>query len=196
MKRISFLLLAMALCSAPALRAQDAATEERLNKLSGKIEDILASQEALRKQVSDLSRELESVRELASKPVGNWATQENLDRVAKNVEEVDRKRRADSELVQKQLEKLRELLLTPLPQAKPKPSPPQTDDHVPDKPIKPEQGIEYLVKPGETLSAIEQACREQKIKVTQKQILDANPGLKPDLVRAGQKIFIPALPQP
>ena len=196
MKRISFLLLAVALCSAPALRAQDAATEERLNKLSGKIEDILASQEALRKQVSDLSRELESVRELASKPMGNWATQENLDRVAKNVEEVDRKRRADSELVQKQLEKLRELLLTPLPQAKSKHSPPPTDDHVSDKPVKPEEGVEYVVKPGETLSAIVQACREQKIKVTQKQILDANPGLKPDLVRAGQKIFIPALPQP
>ena len=135
MKRISFLLLAVALCSAPALRAQDAATEERLNKLSGKIEDILASQEALRKQVSDLSRELESVRELASKPVGNWATQENLDRVAKNVEEVDRKRRADSELVQKQLEKLRELLLTPLPQTKSKHSPPPTDDPASDKPI-------------------------------------------------------------
>ena len=196
MKRVSFLLLAAALCSAPALRAEDAATEERLNKLSGKIEDIIASQEALRKQVSDLSRELESVRELASKPVGNWATQENLDRVAKNVEEVERKRRADSELVQKQLEKLRELLLTPLPQTKSKHSPPPTEDHTSDTPIKPEQGVEYVVKPGETLSAIVQACREQKTKVTQKQILDANPGLKPDLVRAGQKIFIPALPQP
>lgn len=196
MKRISFLLLAGTLCSAPALRAQDAATEERLNKLSGKIEDIIASQEALRKQVSDLSRELENVRELASKPMGNWATQENLDRVAKNVEEVDRKRRADSELVQKQLEKLRELLLTPLPHTKSKPSPPPTEDHTSDKPVKPEEGVEYVVKPGETLSAIVQALREQKIKVTQKQILDANPGLKPDLVKAGQKLFIPALPQP
>jgi LysM repeat protein len=41
-----------------------------------------------------------------------------------------------------------------------------------------------------------QACREQKIKVTRKQILDANPGLKPDLLRPGQEIIIPALPQP
>ena len=53
-----------------------------------------------------------------------------------------------------------------------------------------------MVKPGETLSAILQACRDQNIKVTQKQIIDANPGLKPDLLRPGQKIFIPALPQP
>ena len=71
-----------------------------------------------------------------------------------------------------------------------------THDHVSDQPVKPEEGVEYVVKPGETLSAIVQACREQKIKVTQKQILDANPGLKPDLVKAGQKILIPALPQP
>jgi LysM repeat protein len=196
MNRISFLLLTLALCSAPVLRAEDAATEERLNKQGGRIEDVIAAQEALRKQVSDLSREIESLRELVSKPTGNWATQENLDRVAKCVEEVDRKRRADSELIQKQLERLREVLLTPSPQTKSKPTSPPKDNPVSDKPTKPEQGVEHVVKSGETLSAIVQACRDQKIQVTQKQILDANPGLKPDLLLTGQKILIPALPQP
>ena len=196
MKRISFLLVILAICSIPAARAQDAATQERLDKLNGRIDDLIERQEALAKRVEALHHEIESVRELASKPPGNWATPEDLKRVAKGVEEVDRKRRDDSELVQKQLERLRKVLETPLPQAKPKPAPAVKDNPVPDKPARPQQGVEHLVKPGETLSAIVQACREQKIKVTQKQILDANPGLKPDLLIPGKKIFIPAMPQP
>ncbi|MEI6392239.1 MAG: LysM peptidoglycan-binding domain-containing protein [Verrucomicrobiota bacterium] len=196
MKRISFLLVILAIWSMPAARAQDAAMQERLDKLNGRIDDLIERQEALAKRVEALHHEIESVRELASKPPGNWATPEDLKRVAKGVEEVDRKRRDDSELVQKQLERLRKVLETPLPQAKPKPAPAVKDNPVPDKPARPQQGVEHLVKPGETLSAIVQACREQKIKVTQKQILDANPGLKPDLLIPGKKIFIPAMPQP
>ena len=151
------------------------------------------------KQVNELRRELQSVRELASKPPGNWASQEDLKRVAKAVEEADRKRIADSELVQKQLEKIRQALDKPLPplkkttMAQPKDNPPP--DRM-EKPDRPQQGVEHVVKPGETLSSIVAACREQKIKVTQKQILDANPGLKPDLIIPGKKIFIPAVPQP
>jgi LysM repeat protein len=195
MKRISFLWITLALCSAPALRAQDAATQERLDKLSGRIEDLIAAQEAMRKQVSDLAREVESVRELASKPPGNWATQEDLKRVVKGVEEVERKRREDAELMEKQLEKLRKVVETPSPPPPKKTTPPPPRDN-PEKPVGPQQGVEHVVKAGETLSGIVQACREQKIKVTLQQILDANPGLKPERLRAGQKIFIPAQPQP
>ena len=186
----------MALCSTPAVRAQDAATQERLDKLSGRIEDLIARQESLGKQVSDLAREIESVRELAAKPSGNWATQEDLKRVAKGVEEVDHKRIADSELVQKLFERLRKEVATPLPTPKPKPAPAQKEPPSLDKPTGPQQGVEHVIKPGETLSGIVQACREQKIKVTMQQILDANPGLKPDRLIPGKKIFIPAQPQP
>ena len=189
--------MTLVLCSTPLARAQDAATQERLDKLSGKIEDLIAGQDALNKRITELSRELETVREQAATPKGNWATQEDLKRVAKGVEDVDRKRREDSELVQKQLERLRKVVVeTPLPTPKPKPVPLPRESSVPDRPTTPEQGVEHGVKPGETLSAIVAACREQKIKVTQKQILDANPGLKPDLLIPGKKIFIPAMPQP
>ena len=37
-----------------------------------------------------------------------------------------------------------------------------------------------------------QAYREKNIKVTVKQIENANPGLKPERLKVGQKIFIPA----
>ena len=73
MKRISFLLVTLALCAAPAVRAQDAATQERLDKLAGRIEDLTAAQESLKKQVSDLTKELGDVREQALKPSVSYA---------------------------------------------------------------------------------------------------------------------------
>jgi LysM repeat protein len=197
MKHISILLVTLALCVTPAGRAQDAATQERLDKLSGRIDDLIASQEALTKRLDALRHEIESVRELASKPPGNWATPEDLKRVAKGVEDVDRKRREDSELVQKQLERLRKVMETPLPpppKAKATSSPKESS--VPDKPAKQQEGVEHVIKPGETMPKILKACREQNIKVTQKQILDANPRLNPDKLISGRKIFIPAVPQP
>jgi LysM repeat protein/outer membrane murein-binding lipoprotein Lpp len=196
MKRSFFVWVALALCSTPVLRAQDAATQERLDKLSGRIDDLIAGQDALTKQVNELRREIEAVREMASKPTGNWASPEDLRRVAKGIEDVDRKRIADSELAQKQLEKIRQVLERPLPPPKKTTSAPPRDNPVPDKATTSREGVEHVIKPGETLSAIVQACREQKIKVTQKQILEANPGLKPDLLIPGKKIFIPAVPQP
>lgn len=196
MKRISFLLTTLALCWTPAVRAQDAATQERLDKLSGRIEDLIASQEALSKRLDALRQEIENVREQASKPTGNWATQEDLKRVAKGVEAVDQKRRDDSELVQKQLERLRKAVETPLPAPKPKPSAPPKESSTSEKPAKTQEGVEHVIKPGETLPKILQACRDQNIKVTRKQILEANPGLDPNKLIAGKKIFIPAVPQP
>jgi LysM repeat protein len=196
MKRLFLLGMALALCTSPVVRAQDAATQEQLAKLSGRIDDLIAGQQTLRKEIDGLRRELASVRELASKPQGDWATPEDLRRVAKGIEEVDRKRIADSELVQKQLEKIRQALDKPLPPPKRTVSAPSKDTTAAEKPDRPQQGLEHVVKPGETLSSIVAACREQKIKVTQKQILEANPGLKPDLIIPGKKIFIPAMPQP
>jgi LysM repeat protein len=199
MKRLFLVWVTLALGATPVARAQDAATQERLDKLTGRIDDLIAGQESLSKQMSELRRELQSVRELASKPQGDWASREDLKRVAKGIEEVDSKRISDSELVKKQLEKIRQVLDKPLPQPKrtsvaaPKDStPPERTE----KPEKPQQGVEHVVKQGETLSGIVAACREQKIKVTKQQILDANPGLKADLLIPGKKIFIPALPQP
>ncbi len=58
-----------------------------------------------------------------------------------------------------------------------------------------DKGFEYVIKSGDTLEAIVQAYREKNIKVTVSQIVNANPGLKPERLRVGQKIFIPA-PQP
>jgi len=59
----------------------------------------------------------------------------------------------------------------------------------------PEKGFEYVVQSGDRLDTIVQACREKGVKVTVSQILKANPGLKAERLKVGQKVFIPA-PQP
>ncbi len=195
MKPISFLIVTLALWAPSDLRAQDAATEERLNKLSGQIEDLMAARTADQKRISELSRELESVREQPAKPTANYATQEELKRLAEAVKEIDRKRLEDYDKIRAEILKLGKTLSAPLAPAKKNAPATPSDSPVSDKPVAPEKGFEYVIQPGDTLSVIVQAYREKNIKVTVDQILKANPGLKPDKLRPGQKIFIPA-PQP
>ena len=195
MKRISFLLVTLALCAAPAVRAQDAATQERLDKLAGRIEDLTAAQEALKKQVSDLTKELGDVREQALKPSASYARPEDLNRLADKVAEVDRKRLDDADKIHTELLKLRKTLEMPIPPSKkPSVTAPKDTSATPVSNT-PEKGFEYVVKSGDTLDAIAQAYKDKNIKVTVAQILKANPGLKPERLYVGKKIFIPA-PQP
>jgi len=191
MKRISFLLAALLLCGISKVQADDAATEERLNQLSGKIEDLIAGQEAQRKQLTELRREIESVREQSSKPVGNFAAQEDLKHVADAVKEVDRKRLEDYEKIRTTIKDLGATLAVQPPQ-KTKRSEPPTEMAKADKPPKAEKGFEYTIKSGDTLSGIVAAYREQNIKVTKDQIMAANPGLVAEKMKLGQKIWIPA----
>ncbi len=190
MKRISVLVWCFMLFLAPALRAQDAATEERLNKLAGRIEDLTAGQDALHKQIEALARQVDELRDQSAKPNGSYARQEDLKRLADAVREVDQKRLEDAEKVRTELLNLRKSLL-----AAPGPKKSSTMAAETTRSDKPEKGFEYLVKSGDTLSSIIQAYRDNNIKVTMDQVLKANPDLKPDRMRVGQKIFIPA-PQP
>jgi LysM repeat protein len=195
MKRIFILLATLALCAAPAVRAQDAATQERLDKLAGRIEDLTAAQEALKKQISELNRELEGVREQSGKPNTSYARQEDLKPIWDAIKDVDRKRVDDAEKIHNELLKLRNGLEKSLtPPAPRTPSVPK-DKHASEKPAGDEKVYPYTIRSGDTLSAIVQAYKEQNIKVTASQILKANPGLKAERLIVGTKIFIPA-PQP
>jgi len=180
----------------PLLQAQDAATEERLNKLAGQIDNLMEGQKDLQNKIETLSREIAGVREQASKPTGNYAAHEDLVRLGEKLREVDQKRIADAEKVSAELISLRNSLLkmpAPAPRPKPAVTPPANVDN--DKPARPEKGFEYVVRKNDNLDLIIQAYREKNIKVTKAQVLKANPGLKPERLLIGQKIFIPA-PQP
>jgi LysM repeat protein len=204
MKRISWLAIICMLCATATVRAQTPATsqevEEDLKRLKAVVDDLHDAQDAQTKTISALRKEISDLREQVSKPTGNYASQEDLKRLADAVEEIDKKRQADKELILKKLSDLgKTLTATPLP-------PPHRE-----KTTKPaateatsggsetatssghdnETGYEYVVKSGDTFSVIAQAYREKGVKVTSEQIAKANPKVNPGKLRVGQKLWIP-----
>lgn len=171
-------------------RAQDGALEQRIRELSGRIETLIEGQEAQRKRMEDLYRQVDGLREKQNRPQPEYASQEDLRRLADAMREVDRKRLDDYERIREELRKLGRTIRDSVAERPPKPSPAAPRETSPE-PVS-ENGREYEVKPGDTLSTIIQAYRNRNIKVTLDEILKANPGLKPDRMQAGRTIWIPA----
>lgn len=189
MKRIPFLLIVFSLCAAPALRAQDAATQERLDKLTGQVQDLIASQEAVQKRLDALQADLRDLHDRVNSANTSAPTPEDLRRLGEKIEEVDRKRAADYERIVSQIENLGKAVTTaPPPPVRPRKQ--AAEEAAPASAS--DKGYEYVIKRGDSLSLIAVAFREKNIKVSVKEILDANPGVNPDRLRVGQKIFIPA----
>ncbi len=213
MKRIFLLTTVLALGFAAPVRAQDAATQQRLDELAGKIESLLERQDSLNKKLSEISREVDTLREQANAPKPTYASQDDLKRLSESVKsalkEADANRVSDYNRTKEYLDGIRKDVakaaaapppVTPRHRDREKDTSSDTgkstadktsDNSTPDKTPYTGDYIEYTVKAGNTLSAIAQACREKGIKVTTAQILEANPGLKPEKVKEGQKIKIP-----
>ena len=115
-----------------------------------------------------------------------------MQKLADQVQEIDKKQKADQELILKEIEKLGKVgggsasghKSTPIVSTTP------TDNSTPGP--GPQKGYDYTIQRGDTLLAIAKAYRDQGIKVTTDQILKANPGLDPKSLIVGKKIFIPA----
>jgi LysM repeat protein len=191
MKRIVILAVAMACAYLPASRAQDA-NEERYNKLSGQIEDLRSAHDALNRKCEGLIKEIESLRSQLDKPSGNYASDEDVKRLAETVKEIDRKRLDDYEKIRTELKSLGKTLKESTPTVHKASTSASVEPVASEKSSSPEKGFEYQVKRGDTLSIIVKAYRDNNIKVSTDQILKANPGLTPEKLRVGQKIFIPA----
>jgi LysM repeat protein len=194
MKPIFLCLIALLLLSTSPMRGQDAATEERLNQLSGKIEDLIAGLEAQKKRIAELARELDALRDQQGRPNSSYATQEDLKHLAEKLQEVDKNRQHDKDLILKEIGGLvKEVAKQPLgPPKKAAGNGAREGTRPPEKVVPAEKGYEYVIKSGDNYSVIAQAYREQGIKVTPEQIEKANPGISPNKLRVGQKVFIPA----
>jgi LysM repeat protein len=192
MRKIS-LWLFIFVFTASLARAQDAATQQQIDKLYGQMQDLIEAQaaqakriEALEKQVSDLGNKL-------NQPAASGgADADDLKKLAAQVQEIDKKRQADNDLILKQIEKLGKVsggstghksspaVSTTIP----------TDTSTPSA-GGPQKGYDYTIAANDTVSAIAKAYRAQGVKVTSVQILAANPGLNPNSLVVGKKIFIP-----
>jgi LysM repeat protein len=202
MKRISVLPVIFFLSICGVSQAEDAATEEKLNQLSGRIEDLVNGLEMQKKRLSEMSREIDGLRDHQNRPGPSYASQEDLKRLAEKLQEVEKNREHDKEVILKEIAKIGKAVA-----ATPSPPPrlsrnsssdltdtkPSRGDKLekPDKTEKSEKVAEYTIKSGDNLSLICQAYKEQGIKITPEQIVKANPGLNPKGLKINQKIFIP-----
>jgi len=192
MKWMISLAAAGMMLAAPTAPAQDAATQERLDKLSGQINDLVEVQRSLQKQIAEVSRELDSLRSQLNRPNENNVTHNDLKPLIKAIEEVDRKRIDDAKAVQSQLASIAKSLEAAASKRPERPAARPNPESDPGRtPARPQRGYEYEVKSGDTLSSILAAYREQGVKVTTDQVLKANPGLKPEQMKVGLKVFIP-----
>jgi len=167
------------------LRAQDtAALEERVKQLNGYVQDLLEDKANQKRQIESLAREVQSLRDQQqNQPKGNYATQEDLRALAKQVQEIEDNRKSDREVILKEIERLAKVpaKVTPV---KPKSGSNQAD--------LPEKAAQHTVAAGDTLSTIAAAySKELNAKITTDLILKANPGLDPLKLKIGQKVLVP-----
>jgi len=193
MKRILvwFFILSFSIAAA---RAQDDATQQQINKLNGQIQDLLDAQAVQAKRIDALEKEISDLRDKSGgSGTTDTANVDDLKKLADQIQEIDKKRQADRELILKEIEKLGKVSGGPASSHK---SPPAISTTAVDSPAAtatgPQKGYDYTIQRGDTLLAIAKAYREQGIKVTTDQILKANPGLDPKNLIVGKKIFIPA----
>jgi LysM repeat protein len=192
MKKISLWLFIL-IFSVAAARAQDAATQQQIDQINGRLQDLLEAQATQAKHIDALEKEIDGLRDQLNQP-GATANEDDLKKLAEQVREIDKKRQEDNERVLKELERLEKALGASPTGHKTVPNVSTTTptDNPGTVAGVPQKGYDYVVHNGDTLSAIVKEYRGQGIKVTTDQILKANPGLDPSSLKVGQKIFIPA----
>jgi Tfp pilus assembly protein FimV len=195
MRKIVFW-LAVLIFTVSLAQAQDAATQQQLDKLFGQIQDMQATQEQQGKQLAALQKQINDLADKVNSPaVNNSANADDLKALAAQVQEIDKKRLADRELILDKIKELGAISGGPSTGHRSKPvadTPTATangDNATP--PAVPQKGYDYTIAPGDTVSAIAKAYRAQGVKVTTAQIIAANPKMNPNALIAGKKIFIP-----
>jgi LysM repeat protein len=189
MKRILIWIFILSF-SLAAARAQDDATQQQINELNGHIRDQQETLDAQKKRIDALEKEISELRDKSNGSGANpGANPDDLQKLADQVQELAKKQQADNDLILKEIGKLGKVSgssSSPVHKSTPSVT---TNAAAGGK----ESGYEHKVAAGDTLLSIAKAYRDQQgIKVTSDQILKANPGLNPNTLKVGQKIFIPA----
>ena len=199
MKKISLWLFvfAFAASTASVARAQDTATQQQLDKLSGQIQDLLDAQALQEKRISALEKKISDVQDKLSQPAAtaDTASANDLKKLAAQMQELAKKQQSDNDLILKEIEKLGKGGNSSTSSRHSSGDSETTSSSTATSSTAtangPQKGYWQPVGNGDTVSAIAKAYRDKGVKVTVKNILDANPGLDPNNLIVGKKIFIP-----
>ena len=181
----------------PRNTAQSRYFEEQFRQLRGEIEGIKEAYDLQLRKAVTLKAEVKQLRtanetfkrELALK----FASNKDIDELAKKLTKLDENRRNDLDVTNKQIDKILEIVeklaVTPVP--------PRNTPSESDPPPAKFKFREHVVQAGEFLSTILEAYNSAfkseglKGRVTQNQVLKANPGLKANRLLIGQKLLVP-----
>lgn len=178
--------------TAALARGQDAATQQRLDEISGQIQNLMAAQGAQARQLDAMEKEISDLRNRINQaPAADNASADDLKRLATQVQEIDRKRISDNNKILKALEKISRSGGSAVKIKPADDSAPTGNNTPPASGGGTQKGYDYVISKGDTISAIAKAYRAQGVKVTTEQILAANPGLDPQSLVVGNKIWIP-----
>lgn len=172
--------------------------------MAGELADLREANLACQKRISSLQREVEQLRESLREShdrsvtkMGDFVTREDLKKIVDQIREVDSRRESDRKLILQEFEGLGKTLAQSAKSTKRREPEPEKIEKAaePEKPI---EGtfIEYTVLPNESLSEIQskynaELQKQGRPSVSQKQILQANPGLNPNRIFAGKKLQLP-----
>ena len=181
--------------TAAAVAAQDAA-DERYKRMAANIEALQMDNESLKAKISTLEQKIDDLRQQLAAGANNAGLQEDLKRLAENIAAVDKKREEDKQAISEEIRKAiggieKNLAGAAAPIHAPAP---KLQLEIPTPTI--ESGFSYTIQEGDNLSAIVKAYNADfKTKgwktITLKQAMEANPNVKWDHLRVGQKIIIP-----
>jgi TolA-binding protein len=192
---VSFAFLAAPLRAqeTPAALAERLDAEERYKRLTADIEDLKLTLQSCQQRLNEQREEIKRLNEELTRSNSNKdvITRDDLKRLADKIREVDEKRIADDEKVMAEFGRLRKDLIAAPPVREKGPStPPSRPTAVPTG----DKGYEYVIRAGDNPRVIAQALVKQGMKISSKQITDANPAIVDwSKLRVGQKIFIPAV---
>lgn len=175
--------------------------EEQYKIMAADIEQLTANNQVLQEKIAALKAEIAKVREesaRAAAAAANNGVSEDLKRLAEKIQEVDKKREADKQVISEEIKKAIDKLGSKLQEATPAPRPrtPVHKEPTTSTANLPAKGFTHQVESGETLPAIVKAYNvEFKNKgmktITRQQVKDANPNINFDKLLVGQKIIIP-----
>lgn len=183
--------------SPAAAAAEREEREENYKRAMLTIERLEVTSQKQQAEINKLASEVHSLRDELDRLKSrneNAATQEAIKKLQDAILEVDKKRLADSELTATKLKAIGKELSRPLPSRDP--APPAASRAEPTRPpttaaTPPEKAYAYKIKDGDTLARIVKDLGAQGFKVTQKQVMDTNPGLNWSKLRIGQTVYIP-----
>lgn len=149
---------------------------DELRRMRGRLDTMEMEVERMNQQMSRMTAE--QTRGVQSQMQGVNAT---LDELQRRIQAIDTARENDKkEIVDTLSKRIQTVLSAPAPRAS------GGSTSAPRRPIS-NEGYEHVVQPGETLSAIARAY-----KVSSADIIQANNLKSADVLRVGQKLFIPA----